>query len=132
MYYILYSSYATKDFTDTELKDLLLQSQAKNARLGVTGMLFYFSGKFIQLIEGDEVTVKSLAKTIAQDSRHEYFMILKEGPIEKRFFEDWSMGFKSIDPEHFKDVANFKELNNSAGLGLSPFLYLLNILSDHQ
>ena len=56
-------------------------------------------------------------------------MILKEGPIVQRFFEDWSMGFKSVDPANFEDVTNFRELNESAGLNLSPFLYLLNILS---
>ena len=129
MYYILYNSYAVSEFDDAALKELLIQSREKNKRLAITGMLFYFEGQFIQLIEGDDAAVRQLAIEIALDPRHKHFMILKEGAIEKRFFTDWSMGFKSIDPANFEDVHNFKELNTTGRLNAPSFLYLLEILS---
>ncbi len=51
MYYILYSSYATADFTDLELKELLIQSQTKNKTLGVTGMLFFLPANSFNLLK---------------------------------------------------------------------------------
>ena len=91
MYYLLYNSYAVKAFDDAALKELLIQSREKNRRLGITGMLFYFNGQFIQLIEGDEAAVRRLGIEIALDPRHKHFMILKEGAIEKRFFTLWAL-----------------------------------------
>lgn len=129
MYYIIYSSYASIEFNDSNLKDLLAHAREKNGRLGITGMLFYFSDKFVQLIEGEEEAVKTLAREIANDTRHKFFVILKEGPIQDRFYADWSMGFRSINPAEFTDVANFKELNGSTGLNTSVFLRLFNILA---
>lgn len=132
MYYLIYSSYAAIEFDDDKLKELLIQSRDKNKRLGVTGMLFYFAGKFMQLIEGEEAVIKELGEVISKDTRHQYFWVLKEGPIEKRFFEDWSMGFKSIDPTNFEDVEKFKELNDASGMNVPAFMYLLKILSGHS
>ena len=129
MYYILYNSYAVSPFNDESLKELLMQAQKKNERLGITGMLFYFSGQFLQLIEGDENAVKQLGKEIAEDNRHKYFAILKEGHVENRFYKEWSMGFKSVAPENFEDVKNFRELNKVNNQNLSSFLSLLNVLS---
>jgi hypothetical protein len=131
MYYIVYSSYATQPFDDERLKDLLIQSRDKNSSIGITGMLFYFDDKFIQLIEGEEQVVKELSDKIAKDNRHEYFVILKEGEIVDRYFADWSMGFKSIDPNNFVAVEQFKDLNSSTNLETNSFVYLMNILSEN-
>jgi hypothetical protein len=131
MYYIIYSSYATQPFDDERLKDLLIQSRDKNSSIGITGMLFYFDDKFIQLIEGEEQVVKELSDKIAKDNRHEYFVILKEGEIVDRYFADWSMGFKSIDPNNFVAVEQFKDLNSSTNLETNSFVYLMNILSEN-
>ena len=127
MYYLIYNSYATINFDDASLKELLVQARETNEKAGITGMLFYFTGQFIQLIEGDEVLVKQLAQTISKDPRHEHFIILKEGPTEERFFADWSMGMKSIDPKNFEDVKNFKELKQQDGQHIDSIRYLLKL-----
>lgn len=129
MYYLVYNSYAATEFGDDKLKKLLIQARDKNLRLSITGMLFYFSNQFIQLIEGDESTVKKLAAEIAEDPRHMHFIILKEGPIEKRHFPDWSMGFKSVSPANFEDVSNFKDLNGAVAQDKSKFLSLLKMMT---
>lgn len=129
MYYLVYNSYAAIEFGDDKLKKLLIQARDKNLRLGITGMLFYFSNQFIQLIEGDEATVKQLAVEIAEDPRHMHFIVLKEGHTDKRYFPDWSMGFKSVSPANFEDVSNFKDLNGAAAQDKSKFLSLLNVMT---
>jgi hypothetical protein len=130
MYYLIYSSYATIEFNDDLLKELLVHARDNNQKLAITGMLYYFDGKFIQLIEGAESTVKQLAVAIENDSRHKYFQILKDGMTSSRHFEDWSMGFKSIDPGKLSDVEKFKELNDSKGQHNSNILHLMKILSS--
>ena len=127
MYYIIYSSYAVNEFDDNRLKELLVQALEKNETLGITGMLFYFNGQFIQLIEGAETAVRQLANEIAIDPRHKHFMILKEGNAEERFFAEWSMGMKSVDPSNFEDVKSFKELNQPNGAHVGSILYLLKL-----
>lgn len=52
MYELIYSSVATKKFSYAELTDLLGVSKQKNEQLGLTGMLVYGGGTFVQLIEG--------------------------------------------------------------------------------
>jgi len=93
-------------------------------------MLYYFSCQFLQLIEGEESTILQLAKEIAADTRHQYFEILKEGTIETRYFTDWTMGFKSIDPENFREVASFMDLNDTQGKSIAKVAHLMRILSE--
>ena len=47
---IVYVSSATRPFQEAELQDLLLKARENNARLGVTGMLLYIGGNFMQLL----------------------------------------------------------------------------------
>jgi hypothetical protein len=92
MYYIIYSSYATAQFTDEQLKDLLIEARDKNDKNGVTGMLYYFNGQFVQLIEGAESTVRQLAKAIAIDPRHKLFVIIKKAWQKNAFFQNGLWG----------------------------------------
>jgi hypothetical protein len=60
MYQVFYSSAALVPFSDAELTDLLAVSRANNLRLGVTGMLLYHDGSFLQALEGEETIVERL------------------------------------------------------------------------
>ena len=62
MYLIIYSSYATSGFREDDLKFLLDSSRENNKKRSITGMMLYFDGKFLQLIEGEEQEVKQLYK----------------------------------------------------------------------
>jgi len=130
MYYLIYTSDAAFTFQEDDLKALLLQAQAKNKNLGITGMLYYFDGIFIQLIEGQEIDVKQLGNTIANDERHKNFTIIKEGPVEKRFFKEWSMGFKSISPDNKEEVKYFNELSTNRNQNSASVINLFKILID--
>lgn len=99
MYELLYTSLAIKNFSDSELKELLEQARVKNDRLGITGMMMYDDREIIQLLEGEKEVVKELYETIQSDPRHTIVEVFYEGLIESRAFKDWSMAFKMIDDD---------------------------------
>jgi Sensors of blue-light using FAD len=93
MQQIIYSSAAVKDLNEVELSRILLSSRKNNRALGVTGILLYHEGSFLQVLEGEEKKVKSLYDRIHKDPRHRRILILLQRSIDVPQFEDWSMGF---------------------------------------
>jgi acylphosphatase len=90
---IIYTSAAVKDLNEVMLARILLSARKRNASLGITGMLLYDDGSFLQVLEGDKSKVESLLERIAEDPRHCRVMVLLERSIDSRQFQDWSMGF---------------------------------------
>ena len=100
MFRLLYVSTATGLKSKDDLLEILAQAREKNARLGVTGMLLYKDGNFMQLLEGEEGVVRQLYDTITRDRRHFDSMVLMDEPVEGRMFDRWTMGFRDLsDPE---------------------------------
>ncbi|BAU52468.1 BLUF domain-containing protein [Mucilaginibacter gotjawali] len=97
LYYILYISAGTNWFTGDELKDLLKVSHRNNTRDGITGLLLYGDGNFIQLLEGEKETVQCSFERISADPRHKGVTIIDSGTLTDRNFPKWSMGFKAMD-----------------------------------
>jgi len=102
-YYLTYSSYATEPLNDDQLMDLLKESRSTNDRYNITGLLYYFNQSFIQLIEGNEESVKLIYGKICKDPRHYSVIMLKDGYTAKRYFPDWSMGFKKLSPSDLQN-----------------------------
>jgi hypothetical protein len=96
VYFIVYVSSAVDEFSADELRALLAQCVEKNTRLGVTGMLLYKGGNFMQVLEGDETAVRTLYDRIGADPRHKRIMVLLRGSQAQRQFPDWSMGFRDL------------------------------------
>jgi hypothetical protein len=102
LYHIIYVSKAVTPLSGEALNYLLKQSRQWNESVGITGMLLYIerhilsqvTGRFMQVIEGNEEDIKSLFQNIKKDSRHHQITILQEGTISVRSFDDWVMGFK--------------------------------------
>lgn len=97
MYYLIYLSSAVKPMNYDELSALLQQCRDSNRELGVTGMLLYQNGTFMQMLEGEKQVVLDLYEDIKKDERHTGFHAVLEGDIQERNFEDWSMGFFNMD-----------------------------------
>lgn len=108
MFNLVYGSNAAKAFSNAELFEMLEQWRAKNARLGVTGLLIYRDGAFIQSLEGEEPIVRALYAQICADDRHFQLYTVQAISIAERQFPDWSMGFKNLDGV---DVAAFPGYN---------------------
>jgi len=113
MFRIVYLSSATELFRKSDLLALLEQSRIKNARLGITGILLYSNGNFIQAIEGEEPVVRNLFKTISQDLRHNGVLDLIDETIGEREFPDWSMGFRDMGAESEIHLPGFNQFLNT-------------------
>lgn len=96
---VIYISSATAPFTDDDLKALLELARRKNEPLGLTGLLLYANGTFMQLLEGPAAAVDACLDKIRLDPRHTGINILVRTEVEAREFAEWSMGFHRVDRE---------------------------------
>ncbi len=97
LWQLIYTSRASKPFTLDELANLLSHSRVNNARLGITGILLHDHGHFMQILEGRLRLIEPLYDRIATDSRHEDISLLAKFSVERRVFDNWSMGFYNAD-----------------------------------
>ena len=89
---LLYASRAAASTDDDALAAIVKQAQANNHRLGVTGVLCFADGVFMQALEGGRSTVSALYHRIAQDKRHSDVVLLSYEEIAERRFAGWAMG----------------------------------------
>ena len=114
MFSIIYVSSAVRLWTQIELLDLLAWSREHNADLGVTGMLLYKGGNFLQILEGEEEPTRGLYDRIGRDPRHHGIIVLLQGTTRSRHFADWSMGFGDLDdPATVRDVPGYSDFLNT-------------------
>lgn len=100
MYQIAYISYASEVFdpeADDGIDDILKSAKSHNKDLGITGMLLFKGGVFLQILEGEKEAIEKLYGKIALDLRHEGLKLLVKQEASERIFQDWTMGFKLIN-----------------------------------
>jgi Sensors of blue-light using FAD len=96
MHQVIYSSAAVAPFSESQLTELLAGARVNNGRLGVTGMLLYHEGSFLQALEGDEQVLETLYARINKDKRHHRLVALLRRQVDARHFDQWQMGFASM------------------------------------
>lgn len=89
---MLYASRAADGVDQDALHLILRQSKANNPALGITGLLCYSGGIFIQALEGGRAAVNALYLKISQDPRHRDVVLLTYEEIHERRFAGWAMG----------------------------------------
>jgi Sensors of blue-light using FAD len=94
---LCYVSTAVVPFEAPMLHALLEQARAHNHAHGLTGILLYSRGHFMQMLEGEPGAVSALFHKIELDPRHHRVMTLFRQPIVARDFADWSMAFRDLD-----------------------------------
>jgi hypothetical protein len=104
---VVYVSTAAVPFSEEALSALLERSQANNARLGLTGILLYKDGQFMQALEGEEDTVRGLYAVIAADPRHGGVRTLLEEQVPVRQFPDWTMGFRLLTDDAVRQIPGY-------------------------
>ena|SRR5271165_1105280 len=110
MFFVVYVSSAVNLFSEEDLTRLLETSRRNNPKLGVTGMLLYKEGNFMQLIEGPEEGVRTLLATIYNDPRHRGLLTLLEGNEKTREFQDWAMGFQSLHTDGLRQNPGYTDI----------------------
>jgi hypothetical protein len=78
---------------DVAMLDIARSSLRNNARLGVTGALYFDGTLFFQVLEGDEAVLAVLFDTIRNDPRHCDVEMVCHKPLTERQFPNWSMKF---------------------------------------
>jgi hypothetical protein len=88
---LLYASRAV-DTSAEAIDAILSQSRQSNPTCGITGILCYGGGIFLQAIEGGRMAVSDLYGHIQKDARHKDVVLLHYQEISERRFSGWTMG----------------------------------------
>ena len=88
---LLYASRAV-DTSASAIDAILSQSRQSNPLCGITGILCYGGGIFLQAIEGGRMAVSELFAHIQRDARHKDVVLLHYEEITERRFGGWTMG----------------------------------------
>ena len=89
---LMYASRATQAVNQEELLAILRKSKANNPQVGITGVLCFSEGIYLQALEGGRSAVNRLYNRIAADTRHTDVELLSYEEIGERRFAGWSMG----------------------------------------
>jgi hypothetical protein len=108
---ITYLSAESYKLSSEDLLSILEKCNENNPRLGLTGMLIYGNGTFIQSIEGEEEIVKNMISKISYDARHKDFKILSEEITEQRLYDEFNMGFERLTEYSISNVTSLKSLS---------------------
>ncbi len=92
---LLYCSRAV-DTSPEAIESILAQARQHNPVTGITGILCYGDGVFLQCIEGGRLQVSELFGSIQGDARHKDVALLHYEEISERRFGGWSMGQVNI------------------------------------
>ena len=88
---LLYASRAI-DLREEAIDTILAQSRHYNPGCGITGILCYGGGIFLQAIGGGRMAVSELYGHIQKDARHKDVVLLHYEEIAERRFGGWTMG----------------------------------------
>ncbi len=100
---LVYASRAVAPLDERELEEMLVEARSRNEAAGVTGMLLYAHGSFMQLLEGEADAVDAIYDSIRADGRHTDLRLLAREPAVRREFEEWWMGFEHPDDDRLTE-----------------------------
>ena len=103
-----------------ELGALFTSARSRNKKLGVTGALLLADGHFVQVLEGDETSVRALYDHIATDPRHDEVHLVETVDRAPRVFGRWAMAEVSGDGEDVPLIAHTDGISPAAGHRSSP------------
>ena len=89
---LLYVSRAVDPNSSQAIDAILASARNHNLSQGITGILCYGGGIFLQAIEGGRSPVSELYGHIQQDKRHKDVVLLHYEEIAERRFGGWTMG----------------------------------------
>jgi len=107
---LLYVSRAVdRDCNKAAIESILEASRAHNLHNGITGVLCYGGGIFLQAIEGGRTAVNDLYNHIVTDARHTDVVLLHYEEITERRFGGWTMGQVNLAKLNTSIVLKYSE-----------------------
>jgi methanogenic corrinoid protein MtbC1 len=92
---LTYQSIATAVPSARDLKLLANRARERNRSVGVTGMLLFEEGRFLQTLEGPPEGLEAIWSSVARDGRHNNIEVLSKHVAPARLFSGWDMFFSS-------------------------------------
>jgi hypothetical protein len=92
---IVYVSTAKHALSNAEIQHLLERSRARNLAEGITGVLLYSKGNFMQYIEGNRSALAKVYEAIKTHPLHYGIIEIISEPRQTREFSEWHMAFRS-------------------------------------
>lgn len=111
---LIYSSEASPDLVTADLEGMLAESRIRNRAHGITGVLVFVDGAFLQILEGEKNDVMDLMERIERDPRHRGVKVFHEEETDERAFASWSMAYLSPSAE---EVSRWAELAGATTIG---------------
>jgi hypothetical protein len=105
---LLYASRAI-DASCGAVDDILAECRHFNPISGITGILCYGGGVFLQAIEGGRNAVSELYAHIQRDPRHKDVVLLHYQEITERRFSGWTMGQVNISKVNTSILLKYAE-----------------------
>ncbi|MBP6897701.1 MAG: BLUF domain-containing protein [Pseudacidovorax sp.] len=105
---LLYASRAV-DVSPGALDSILSTGRAHNMASGITGILCYGGGVFLQALEGGRTAVNALYAHILRDPRHKDVVLLHYEEIQERRFGGWTMGQVNLNKLNASTVLKYSE-----------------------
>ena len=108
---LIYTSRACIPFDKASLDALLEKSRSNNYHAGITGVLSFGNGFFLQVLEGPERQMIPLYATILADPRHRNCEILDINLTHERMFSNWTMGFVGAVTKiggHYNEMLDYR------------------------
>lgn len=105
---LLYASRAV-DTSPDAIESILTQSRQHNPVTGITGILCYGGGIFLQAIEGGRQQVSDLFGHIQKDARHKDVALLHYEEILERRFGGWTMGQVNLSKLNHSILLKYSE-----------------------
>jgi hypothetical protein len=97
------------DTSPGAIESILAQSREHNPSTGITGILCYGGGIFLQAIEGGRTQVSDLFGHIQRDARHKDVVLLQFEEILERRFGGWSMGQVNLTKLNHATLLKYSE-----------------------
>ena len=130
---LIYTSRACIPFDDASLKALLEKSRINNYHTGITGVLSFGNGFFLQVLEGPDREVITLYSKIIADPRHRDCEILDISLTHQPLFSNWTMGFvgqvKKIG-DHYNEMLDYRTIREDPERTRNLLNALLEIVSE--
>ena len=106
---LLYVSRAVQPESTDAIHAILASARQHNLNNGITGILCYGGGVFLQAIEGGRQAVNRLYNQIIEDPRHQDVELLHYEEISERRFGGWTMGQVNLSKLNTSIVLKYSE-----------------------
>lgn len=107
---LIYLSSATTEITEADLSQILSAARRNNTEAGITGLLVFHDGNFLQVLEGPTEAVNASFARIQRDPRHSGIQNVISEDADARIFAEWEMAWIAMDDAPMDALQGFLNL----------------------